>query len=264
MSMFTPENTTVQDPSLHTVHRPHGGIDGLREIRDSAGRLMVTVVPLGMARRLSVAFEALAACCVLVGEGKVHIGQSHWMGKRSLQQAADPGKGFAGEVYMIHAQHEDWLFRAALPYLEHRLTEIAREAGLLEVTHSASAQASTSSDERAIFEGFVGASLRLLFDAGCRAFTRPASQLEDAAEADSGLDPAEEEPAQIDVDDVPSVGGELALDDGGLWARGYHSAPGTRSSKSCGRSWRRSQASTTAFASRPPSVSSRRPWPRSF
>ena len=46
MNTSTPETTsTVQDPSMHTVQRPYGGIEGLREIRDLAGRLMVTVVP---------------------------------------------------------------------------------------------------------------------------------------------------------------------------------------------------------------------------
>jgi hypothetical protein len=223
----TPETTsTVQDPSMHTVQRPYGGIDGLREIRDSAGRLMVTVVPPGMASRFPVVRESLAACYVVVGQGRIDIGQSRWVGNASLQHAAAPATSVAGEVYIIHAQRNDWLFRVALPFLEFRLTELAREAGLVEVSNGASPR-TWSSEDRALFERFVGESRRLLFDAGCRAFnTTPASQLPATAEADRGIDLAEEAPAQIDVDAVPTVGGELALPYAGLWARGYYGPDG--------------------------------------
>ncbi len=223
----TPETTsTVQDPSMHTVQRPYGGIDGLREIRDSAGRLMVTVVPPGMASRFPVVRESLAACYVVVGQGRIDIGQSRWLGNASLQHAADPATSVAGEVYIIHAQRNDWLFRVALPFLEFRLTELAREAGLVEVSNGASPR-TWSSEDRALFERFVGESRRLLFDAGCRAFnTTPASQLPATAEADRGIDLAEEAPAQIDVDAVPTIGGELALPYAGLWARGYYGPDG--------------------------------------
>jgi hypothetical protein len=223
----TPETTsTVQDPSLHTIQRPYGGIDGLREIRDLAGRLMVTVVPPGMASRFPVVRESLAACYVVVGQGRIDIGQSRWLGNASLQHAAAPATSVAGEVYIIHAQRNDWLFRVALPFLEFRLTELAREAGLVEVSNGASPR-TWSSEDRALFERFVGESRRLLFDAGCRAFnTTPASQLPATAEADRGIDLAEEAPAQIDVDAVPTIGGELALPYAGLWARGYYGPDG--------------------------------------
>ncbi|WP_143198100.1 hypothetical protein [Bradyrhizobium sp. AS23.2] len=223
----TPEVTLiVQEPSTHTVHRPYGGIEGLREIRDPAGLLLVTVFPLGMAERYSVVRESLAACYVLASQGEVYIGQSRWIDNASLQQATASAQDIAGEVYLIHAQRENWLFRTALPYLEDRLTELAEEAGLVEVTNCASAR-TWSSEDHAILGRFVGESLRLLFDAGCRVFhTTPASRPPAAAEADRAIVPAIEETAEIDVDAVPHLGGELALADAGLWARGYYGAEG--------------------------------------
>lgn len=212
----------------HTVHRPFGGIEDLREIRDPAGRLMVTVFPFEIARRFSAAYETVAACYVLLGHGKIYIGHSRQTGKRLFEHASDPAKSFAGEVYIIHAQHDGWLFRVALQYLEDRLTELAQEAGLVELTNCVSARTDHRSDEdRMIFERFVSESQRLLFDAGCRAINAaPASQLPAAAEANRGVDPADEVPAQIDVDAVPSLGGELGLDCCDLWARGYHCKEG--------------------------------------
>lgn len=223
----TPENTlTVHEPTTHTVHRPCGGIEGLREIRDPAGLLVVTVFPLGMAERYAVVHESLAACYVLVAQGEVYIGQSRRIDNASLQQATASAQGVAGEIYLIHAQRENWLFRAALPYLEDRLTELAKEAGLLEVANCASAR-TWSSEDRAILDRFIGESLRLLFDAGCRIFhTTSASRPPAAAEADGAIVPANEETAPIDVDAMPHLGGELALAVAGHWARGYYCAEG--------------------------------------
>jgi len=223
----TPDTTlTVQEPSTHTVHRPYGGIESLREIRDPAGRLVVTVVPFGMAERFTIIRESLAACYVLVAEGEVCINHIRRIDNATLRQAMAAAQGAAGEVYLIHAQRENWLFRAALPYLEDRLTELAREAGLLEVTNCASAR-TWSGEDHAILDRFVGESLRLLFDAGCRVFhTTPASRSPATAEADRGIAPATDETAEIDVDALPHLGGELALADAGLWTRGFYGAEG--------------------------------------
>ncbi len=222
----TPETPAAQEPSTHTVHRPYGGIEGLREISDPAGRLVVTVIPFGLADRYTVLRESLAACYVIVAEGEVDIGHIPRIDNAGIRQAVAAAQGAPGEVYLIHAQRENWLFRAALPYLEDRLTELAEEAGLVEVTHCASAR-TWDSEDHAIFDRYVDESLRLLFDAGCRVFhATPASRPAAAAEADRGVAPAEEETAAIDVDAVPTAGGELALADAGLWARGYYGADG--------------------------------------
>lgn len=222
----TPEITSVEEPSTHTVQRPYGGIVGLREVRDPAGRLVVTVFPMDLDERYAVIGESLATCYVLVAEGEVRIGHRRRIDNASLRKATAAAQGAAGEVYLIHAKRENWLFRAALPFLEDRLTELAKEAGLAEVTNDASAR-TWSGEDHAILGHFVSESLRLLFDAGCRVFhATPASRLPAAAEGDRGIDAAKNETAEIDVDAVSSVGGELALDDAGLWARGYHGAEG--------------------------------------
>ncbi len=197
----------------------------MREIRDPAGRLVVTVFPFDLADRYTVLRESLAACYVFVAEGEVDIGHMR-LDNAALRQAVAAAQGAPGEVYLIHAQRENWLFRAALPFLEDRLTELAKEAGLVEGTNCASAR-TWDSEDHAILGAFLDESLRLLFDAGCRVFNAtPTSRSAAAAEADRGVAATEEETAAIDVDAVPTVGGELALADAGLWARAYYAPEG--------------------------------------
>ena len=51
--MNFPVETIPVLPCTHTIYRPFGGIEGVRQIRDPAGRLAVTAFPLAMARSLA-------------------------------------------------------------------------------------------------------------------------------------------------------------------------------------------------------------------
>lgn len=227
MSLF-PTDTTVQPPCAHTIYRPMGGIEGLREIRDPVGRLMVTAFPFAMARSFATTYERLAACYLLADHVTVYIGESMKTGRRLGEHAADPSKAFAREVFLIHAQEPQSLDRSALLFLQCRLTELAEEAGLVKLSNNANPQVLQWSDEDcAIFDRFVGDAQRLLFDAGCRAFnSNCASQLPTVSETEIGLSPEDDAAMEIDVPVTPPVGGELQLAYGDLWARGYWAEEG--------------------------------------
>ena len=165
MSLFSPGNPA------RPVCRPMGSIEGPRAIRDPVGRLIVSACPFAIVKKLSTVRERLAGCYILADHATAYIGESEMIGRRFSEHAGDPSMGFALEAYVIHAQQPEALSRRALLYLQHRLTDIAKKAGLVEVSNNASPQAFQWSDEeRAIYEHFVGDSLRLLFDAGCRVF----------------------------------------------------------------------------------------------
>jgi len=226
MNSFSTDNPAYL-PSAHTIFRPMGGVETLREVRDPAGRLMVSAFPCSLAKGLAPIFDGVAACYLLADHMSVYVGESLKMGQRLIQHANDMTKMFAREVYVIHGQHPFALDRSALLYLQHRLIDSCEDAGLVAVANSAAAHILPwSNQDRAVFEHFVKDSQRLLFDAGCRAINSNfASQLPPNLAAEIGASAEDEEELEINVPQVPPPGGELDLNYCGLFARGYWSFP---------------------------------------
>lgn len=226
MNSVSHDNTAYL-PTAHTIFRPMGGVATLREIRDRSGRLMVSAFPCSLIKGLAPIFSGVAACYLLADDKRVYVGESLKMDQRLIQHAADPSKGFAREIYVVHGQAPFGLDRSALLYMQHRVLELVDDAGLVAVTNSAHAQLLPWSDpDRAVFERFVRDSQRLLFDAGCRIIdSNFASQLPPELLAERGASPEEEEELEINVPTAPPRGGELELNYCGLFARGYWTYP---------------------------------------
>lgn len=218
----------VQLPRTYTIFRPMDLIEGLRQVRDPVGRLMVSAFPAEMAKGLAPVFAGVAACYLLVDHMRVYIGESRKVDQRLLQHAADPSKSFAREIYVVHGQHPHVLDGSARLYLEHRLIDLAEDAGLVEVTNSATAKILPWSDqERATLERFTGDARRLLFDGGCRVFNSNfASQLPVQRLPDTDASPERQMKLEINVPTAPPPGGELELHYCGLWAHGYWDSKG--------------------------------------
>ena len=212
----------------HVIFRPMAGIESLRQVRDPAGRLMVSVYPYSLAKGLAPVFTGVAGCYILSDNARVYIGETKDIGQRGIQHAADPSKDFAREVYLIHAQHPFPLDHSARLYLQSRLIELAEDAALVGVSNVASAQMLAWSDEkRATYDHFVLDALYLLFDAGCRVFNSSlASQLPLQSVGLTEVTPGQEEKLDINVHTAPPPGEELELAYCGLFARGYHCEKG--------------------------------------
>jgi hypothetical protein len=228
MSLF-PNDSSAHLPRTYTIFRPMAGIEGLRQVRDPAGRLMVSAYPYALAKGLAPIFAGVAGCYILSDHSKAYIGESKDMEQRGAQHAADPSKDFAREVYLIHAQDAVSLDRSARLFLQHRLIVLAEDARLVAVNNVASAQMLPWSDEeRATYDRFVADALRLLFDAGCRAFhSNFASQLPpQSVVAPDVTCSEEEEKLEINVPAAPPHGEEVELCYCGLFARGFYDEKG--------------------------------------
>ncbi|WP_407118284.1 hypothetical protein [Bradyrhizobium sp. LMG 9283] len=166
---FSNETIPVQ-PCTHTIYRPLGGIEGYRQIRDPAGRLAVTAFPLAMARSLSASFDLCSACYVIAGDGDAYIGETRCAIKCVAEHAAGASKAFATEVFLLHAQEPHTLEWSARLYLEHRLTGLAKETGLVTLKTVEPRVLPWPLEQIATLERLVTDARRLLFDAGCRIF----------------------------------------------------------------------------------------------
>ncbi len=213
---------SAQLPRALSIYRPLPGVDGFRQVRDPVSRLMVSVFPFASARSLAPILDGVAACYILSDQVKVYIGETKDIGQRGCQHASDPSKNFAREVHVIHGQHPFALDRSARLYLQHRLIELAEDAGLVAVCNVASAQMLPWSDEeRATCEHFVADALRLLFDAGCRAFHSNFASLLPPQSTPETNARAGQQQLELDVPIVIPPDGELDLAYCGLFARGF-------------------------------------------
>lgn len=224
MSLFS-TNTSVQPACTSNVHRPMGGIAGLREVHDDVGRLAVAAFPYAMVKDIALSRAAVPACYLLADHAMVYIGETGNAGRRLSEHAADPSKGFAREVYVIYGYERAWFDKTAAIYLQFRLTQIAEQAGLVDVVKGTNPQVlELPSHKRASLDYFVEHGERLLFDAGCRALrSNFASQRRtpEAIDTDIAIGPDDAGPMQIGAIGMPPVGSELELAYGDLWARGY-------------------------------------------
>ena len=252
MKLFPCSNST-QPACTQNVHRPMGGIEGLREVHDDVGRLTVTAFPFSMVKDLSMARAAVPACYILADHATAYIGETGNVGRRLSDHARDPAKSFAREAYVISGYEGAWFDTTAAIYLQYRLTQIAERAGLVEVIKGVNPQVlEPPRHRRASLDTFVEHGERLLFDAGCRVFRsnfasqrRPSNDADAVAADDAG-------PIQIGVIATPALGTELELAYSDLWARGFHTDDGGFIVLAG------SEVRTTVNASAPPIVESRR------
>jgi len=232
MSLFS-TNAALQHTLTTKVHRPMGGIAGLREVHDDVSCLTVLAFPMTMVKDVALACTCLTACYILADHEKAYIGETTKSGRRWVDHAADPSKAFAREVYVVMAPGKSWFDKDAVLYLQYRLTAMAEQAGLIEVVKGVNPQAiELAHDKRGSLDHLLFEyGERLLFDVGCRVFRsnfhsqRPDRQqtvetIETAVEAD------EAGPMQIGVIASPPLGSELELAYGDLWARGYPAKDG--------------------------------------
>jgi len=93
MTLFS-ANSSVQ-AACTNVHRPLGGIEGLREVHDDVGRLSVSAFPFAMVRDMSMTRAAVPACYILADHCTAYIGESGNVGRRLTDHFRDQTKAFA-------------------------------------------------------------------------------------------------------------------------------------------------------------------------
>jgi predicted GIY-YIG superfamily endonuclease len=225
MTLFS-SNNSVQPACTQNVHRPMGGIEGLREVHDDVGRLTVSAFPWSMVKDMSMARAAVPACYILADHATAYIGETGNIGRRLSDHFRDPSKSFAREAYVISGYEGAWFDTTAALYLQYRLTKIAEQAGLVEVIKGTNPQVlELPNHRRASLDIFVEHGERLLFDAGCRVLrSNFVSQRRQINEVETVG--ADDGPIQIGVIATPPLGSELELRHGDLWARGFPTSEG--------------------------------------
>ncbi len=209
---FSSETTLQFQPCAHTIYRPFGGVASYRLISDPAGRLAVTTFP----------SDQWSACYVLTGHGQAYIAQSSCAMKSIAEHAVDPAKAFAAEVFLVHAQEEprtmDWSTRL---YLEHRLSELAKEAGLVHLANTVEPRVLPwRLEQAATLELLVAQARRLLFDGGCRVLDGSrVNKLPAEAETDDNQNV--NEVVETGLPMAPPPEDELEFDYCDIRARGY-------------------------------------------
>lgn len=223
-------NPSTDCPSSAVIHRPFGGVRGYRRISDRATRLVVHAFP--MSDLPTVGAAGLLSTCgayVLTDGETAYLGESRRPSRRLSEHAADPGKAFARECFVVCGC--DKLLAVDLQF---RLTRLALEAGMVKVWKGTNPPEPDVTDaERATHDRIAADALRLLHDVGCQIF-HPAREAGTAAQAgmpppaevptDEPTDPLDCEPMAIGVSTVPLGSQEFELRYGGLFARGYWAA----------------------------------------
>jgi hypothetical protein len=211
---FLSTNGSVQAACTHTIYRPIGDVAGLREVHDNVSRIIVSAFPFAMVNDTALAHLVVPGAYILADHEAAYFGESTDVRRRLSQHACDPSKAFAREVYVVSSFEKFWFDKTAAIYLQQRYTEMAEQAGLVEVIKGANPQVLELSDcERAPLDQYVEFGERLLFDAGCRVFrSNFASQRGKAVEAATASGPDEAGPIRIGVIATPQIGSELELD----------------------------------------------------
>lgn len=225
MTLFSNESSV--QAACTNVHRPMGGIEGLREVHDDVGRLSVSAFPVAMIKEMSMSRAAVPACYILADHATAYIGETGNVGRRLSDHYRDQTKAFAKEVYVVSGYQGGWLDTTAALYLQYRFTRIAEQAGLVDIMKGVNPQVlELPSHRRAALDIFVEHGERLLFDAGCRVLRSNFATQRRAAAKTETVEPEDTGPMQIGVVTTPPVGSELELAYGDLWARGFPAAEG--------------------------------------
>ena len=238
MSFFNTQNSTLNS-STSIIHRPAGGIAGVREVFDDASRLAVWSFPMAHARDLLVAKSSVTACYILAGHDTVYLGETNNLYRRLSEHLLDSTKAFAREVFVVTGIGDAPFDKTTAVFLQWALDHAAEKVGLVAVLKGVNPRLLDLAPwRRATLDRIVEDALRLLFDAGCRAFhsncasmrpVLPNAELPEQQSPDIAGDAAEADdtgPMEIGVAATPTGVPEFELSYGDLWARGYPSNDG--------------------------------------
>jgi hypothetical protein len=237
MSFFNTQSSTLNS-CTSIIHHPAGGIAGVREVFDDASRLAVCSFPMLHARDLVAANASVAASYILASHDVVYFGETNNLYRRFLEHLLDPTKAFAREAFVISGLGDISFDKTTAVYLQWALDRAAEKAGLVTVLKGVNPRLlDLPSWRRATLDRIVEDALRLLFDAGCRAFhsncgsmrpVLPNTVLGEPASPDLACDINETDNGQMEIGVVATPLGvpEHELAYGDLWARGYQSNGG--------------------------------------
>jgi predicted GIY-YIG superfamily endonuclease len=238
---MTFEHTLRATPRTTIIMRDGADLCGPRLITDDAVILGVRAFPfadiaaVAVSGGLAVAGSYLLAGTDDVGDA-VYVGESGNLARRLQEHAADPGKAFATDVYVV-CGFERRLDKDDAVHLQMRLGQLIEAAGAARLVNRASPSAADLPPWRiASLDRMLADVLPLLFDAGCRCLVRarPQSVPIQAAASGDRATAAPTAPANDDAEDgdeagvmligvttVPMGVEEQELAYAGLWARGY-------------------------------------------
>ena len=238
MSFFNTQNPTLNS-CTSIIHRPAGGIAGVREVFDDASRLAVWSFPMAHARDLLVGKSSVTACYILAGHDTVYLGETNNLYRRLSEHVLDSDQSVCSRGIRRH-RDRGCSFRQ-----DHRRISAvgARSRSGKRPDWSRCSRASIRAcwiwpRRRATLDRIVEDALRLLFDAGCCVFhsncasmrpVTPNAELPEQQSPDIAGDAAEADdtgPMEIGVAATPTGAPEFELSYGDLWARGYPSNDG--------------------------------------
>lgn len=238
MSFFNTQNSTLNS-CTSIIHRPAGGIAGVREVFDDASRLAVWSFPMANARDLLVAKSSVTACYILAGHDTVYFGETNNLYRRLSEHLLDSTKAFAREVFVVTGLGDAPFDKTTAVFLQWALDHAAEKAGLVAVLKGVNPRLLDLPPwRRATLDRIVEDALRLLFDAGCRAFhsncaslrpVLPNAEPAEPASPDIARDTNEaDDNGQMEIGVVATPLGvpEFELAYGDLWSRGYQSGDG--------------------------------------
>jgi hypothetical protein len=227
--METMNMTSAQSAATTIIHRPMGGLSGYRKIFDRASRVCVHGFPASMLTQLAGAgLLSSPGAYVLTDHSSAYFGESGRPGRRLLEHAADSGKKFFMEGFVVSGCDGSPFDRIQILDLQYRMTNSAVEAGLVTVVKGVSPPESGAAEcDRATHHRIFDDAKRLLFDAGCRFFDPHGSRLppitaptgEEMSDTTSDFGPME-----IGVTTTPPGAAEFELNYSDLFARGYWAA----------------------------------------
>jgi predicted GIY-YIG superfamily endonuclease len=237
MSFFDTQNS-AQNGCATIIHRPAGDITGVRHVFDEACRLAVWSFPMAHARDLLVGKAPVTACYILASHDTVYFGETTTLYRRLSEHLLDPTKAFAREAFIVTGLGDAAFDKNKALYLQWAFDQAAEKAALVNILKGVNPRLLDLSPwHRATLNRIVTDALRLLYDAGCRAFhsncasMRPVLPNADLAEPASDIvcdtaDPDDTGQMEIGVVATPSGVPEFELAYQDLWARGYHSDSG--------------------------------------
>jgi hypothetical protein len=216
-------NDPVSPARTITIYRPTGGIEGYREIHDEVSN--VTVATFAWVTVREAPTQAMPAGYILAAHGRAYFGETNDAKRRMIEHARDLAKNWVREAYIITGvgnASELWSDPTTAEYIQYRLTELAEQAGLVDIVKGVNPRVpNLSTFRRATLEALIERSLPLLFDAGCRVFHSNFGSMR-RVPPDAEIGGLEEAGSMaIGVTAAPPLGSELEISYVDLWARGY-------------------------------------------
>ncbi len=220
------------EASSTVVHRPFGGIGGYRRLTDRACRVSVQAFPMADLPSLAAAgLLSSPGAYILADDATAYVGESIRPARRLSDHSADPGKGFARDVFVISGCDGSPFDKNLLLDLQARLAARIRDVGARSIWGLCPTEIDVAAEDRSTNDRIFTDALRLIFDAGCRFLSASAVQPATTATDDtaSGMSDdvvADAGPIEIGVSTTPVGMREYELRYDAVWARGYWASDG--------------------------------------